>query len=106
MWSRESAAREVGRRIGLHPGNVVEQLESKLLHGEADGMDDVSGAADPNGTVGFEDAAALLEPGAIEFVIFVCAAGAVPGALIDADHASGMAGDSAIREKIGRVGED
>jgi len=31
----EVAAGEIGRRIGLDPGNVVEELEAELLHGEA-----------------------------------------------------------------------
>src|SRR6202171_824179 len=47
------AAREIGRRVGLDPGNVVEELEAELLHGEADGMDDVGGAGNPDGAVGF-----------------------------------------------------
>ena len=67
----EIAAGEIGRRIGFDPGNVVEELEAELLHGEADGMDDVAGAADPDGAVGFEDALAGGEPGAIELVNFV-----------------------------------
>jgi len=54
----EIAAGEIGRRIGLDPGDVVEELEAELLHGEADGMDDVAGAADPDGAVGLEDALA------------------------------------------------
>lgn len=49
----EIAAGEIGRRIGLNPGNVVEELEAELLHGEADGMDDMGGAGDPDGAVGF-----------------------------------------------------
>src|SRR5579872_3023644 len=102
----EVAAGEVGRRIGLDPGNVVEQLEAELLHGEADGMDDVAGAADPNGAVGFEYALAGGEPGAIEFMIFSGAARAVPRAFVDADHFAGVAGDAAVGEEIRRVGED
>jgi hypothetical protein len=35
------------------PGNVVEELEAELLHGEADAVDDVGGAGDPDGAVGF-----------------------------------------------------
>ena len=58
MGVGEIAAGEIGRRIGLDPGDVVEELEAELLHGEADGMDDVAGAADPDGTVGLEDALA------------------------------------------------
>ena len=49
----EVAARKIGRRIGLDPGNVVEELEAELLHGEADGMDDVGSAGNPDGAVGF-----------------------------------------------------
>ena len=111
----EVAAGEIGRRIGLDPGNVVEELEAELLHGEADGMDDVGGAGNPEGAVGLQDALASGEPGAIEFVdIFnsgpyrakVGAAGFVPFAFVDADHAAGVAGDAAVGEEIGRVGED
>ena len=43
---------------------------------------------------------------AIEFVIGFGALGFVPRAFIDADHASGVAGDAAIGKEIGRVGED
>ena len=49
----EVAAGKIGRGIGLDPGNVVEELEAELLHGEADGMDDVGGAGNPDGAVGF-----------------------------------------------------
>ena len=102
----EITAGEIGRRIGLDPGNVVEELEAELLHGEADGMDDVGGAGNPEGAVGLEDALAGGEPGAVEFVIGVGAAGFVPVAFVDADHAAGVAGDAAVGEEIGRVGED
>ncbi len=102
----EVAAGEIRRRIGLDPGNVVEELEAELLHGEADGMDDVGGAGDPEGAVGLQDALAGGEPGAVEFVIGIRAFGFVPVAFVDADHASGVAGDAAVREEIGRVGED
>ena len=84
----EIAAGEVGRRIGLNPGDVVEELEAELLHGEADGMDDVGGTADPDGAVGLEDALAGSEPGAIEFVIDFGGFGFVPSAFVNADHAA------------------
>ena len=102
----EIAAGEIGRRIGLNPRDVVEELEAELLHGEADGVDDVGGAGDPEGAVGFEDALAGGEPGAVEFVIGGRALGFVPGAFVDGDHFAGVAGDAAIGEEIGRVGED
>ena len=102
----EIAAGEIGRRIGLDPGDVVEELEAELLHGEADGMDDVAGAADPDGAVGLEDALAGGEPGAIELVVGIRTSGDVPLAFIDADHAAGVAGDAVVGEEVGRVGED
>ena len=102
----EIAAGEIGRRIGLDPGNVVKEFEAELLHGEADGMDDVAGAADPDGAVGLEDALAGGEPGRVELMIGIGAARAVPVAFVDADHASGVAGDAAVGEEVGRVGED
>jgi len=102
----EIAAREIGRRVGLNPGDVVEELEAELLHGEADGVNDVGGAADSDGAVGFEDALAGSEPGAIEFMIGIRALGFVPIAFVDADHAPGVAGDAAVGEEVGRVGED
>ena len=102
----EVTAGKIGRRIGFDPGNVIEQLEAELLHGEADGMDHVAGAADPNGSIGLEDALAGFEPQAIEFVIGVGAARAVPGTFVDADHASGVAGDAAVGKEVGRIGED
>jgi len=111
----EIAAGEIGRRVGLYPGNVVEELEAELLHGEADGMDDVGGAGDPDGAVGFQDALRGGEPGAVKFVdIFnsgpyrakVGAAGFVPIAFVDGDHFAGVAGDAAVGEEVRRVGED
>ena len=102
----EIAAGKIGRGIGLDPGDVVQELEFELLHGEADGMDDVAGAADPDGAVGLEDAPAGGEPEAVEFMIGVGAAGAVPFAFVDADHAAGVAGDAVVGEEVGRVGED
>ena len=102
----EIAAGEIGRRVGLNPGNVVEELEAKLLHGEADGMNDVGCAADPDGAVGLKDALASGQPGAIELVVGFGAARAVPGAFVDADHASGVAGDPAVGKEIGGIGED
>ena len=69
-------------------------------------MDDVRGAAHPDGAVGLQDALAGGEPGAVEFVVRVRAARAVPLALVDAHHASGVAGDAVVGKEIRRVGED
>ena len=54
----EIAAGEIGRRVGLDPGDVVEEFKIELLHSETDAVDDVGGAGDPDGAVGFEDALA------------------------------------------------
>ena len=77
----EIAAGEIGRRVGLDPGDVVEELEAELLHGEADGMNDVAGAGDPDGAVGFQDALAGGEPGQVELVIGVGRRGSGPSRL-------------------------
>ena len=102
----EIAAGKIGRRIGLDPGNVIEKLEAELLHGEADGVDDVRGAGNPDGAVFFEDALAGGKPGAVEVMVGVGAFGFVPLAFVDGDHFAGVAGDAAVGEEVGRVGED
>jgi len=66
----------------------------------------VAGAADPDGAVGLEDALAGGEPEAVEFMVGVSAAGAVPFAFVDAGHAAGVAGDAVVGEEVGRVGKD
>ena len=83
----EIAAGKIGRWIGFDPGDVVQQFEAELLHGEADGMDHVAGAADPDGAVGFQHALAGGEPGAIEFMVGVGTRETVPLAFVDGDHA-------------------
>ena len=69
-------------------------------------MDYVAGAADPNRSVGLEDALAGGEPRAVEFMVCVSAARTVPIAFVDADHAAGVACDAVVGEKIRRVGEN
>src|SRR5258707_14417050 len=54
----EVAAGENGGRVGVDPGNVVEELEAEVLHSEADGMDDVGSGGNPDGAPGVEDAVA------------------------------------------------
>src|SRR6202034_4903224 len=74
----EIAAGKIGRRVWLDPGNIVEELEVELLHGEADGMDYVAGATDPNRSVGLEHALAGGEPCAGEFMVGVGGARTLP----------------------------
>jgi len=102
----EIAAGEIGRWVGLYPGDVVEKLEAELLHGEADAMDNVGGARDPDGAVGLKDALAGSQPGSVELVIEIGTAGFVPFAFVYGDHFAGVAGDAAVGEEVGRVGED
>jgi len=65
--------------------------------------------------LGFQDALRGGEPGAVELMdIFnsgpyrakVGAAGFVPITFVDGDHFAGVAGDAAVGEEVGRVGED
>ena len=102
----EVAAGEVGRRVGFFPGDLVQEFHAELLHGVADGKDNVVGAADPEGAVGLEDALAAAEPFEVELVVELGAAGFVPGALVHFYHFAGVAGDAAVGEEVGRVGED
>lgn len=102
----EIAAAQVGRRIGFFPRNVVEDFVAELLHGVADGKDDVMRAADPDGAVGFQNALAAFEPFGVEFVIKFRAARNIPVAFVHPDHFSGVATDAAVGKEIGRVGKD
>ena len=45
-------------------------------------------------------------PGAIELMVGFGALGFVPIAFVDGDHFAGVAGDAAVGEEVGRVGED
>jgi hypothetical protein len=56
--------------------------------------------------LGFQDALRGGEPGAVELVIGVGTTGFVPIAFVDGNHFAGVAGDAAVGEKIGRVGEN
>lgn len=103
---REVAAGEVGRGIGLLPRDLVEHFHAELLHGVTDGEDDVVRAADPHCAVGLEQGLAALEPFGVEFVVEFGAAGFVPRALVHLHHLAGMAGDAAVGEKVGRIGEN
>jgi len=60
----------------------------------------------PDGAVGFQDPLRGGEPGAVEFVVGRRGSGFVPIAFVDGDHFAGVAGDAAVGEEVGRVGED
>src|SRR5215213_10207498 len=103
---REVAAREVGRRVDLVPRDVVQNLVAESLQREADAVDVVRRARDPDCAVRLEQALALFQPHAVEFVYLFKRRGLVPGALVDADHLARLAGDAVVREKVGRVREN
>jgi len=102
----EVATGKVGRRIGLNPGNVIQQLHAELLHGETHRVNHVAGAADPDGAVGLEHTLAGGEPSAVELMVEVEPPGLIPRALVHGNHFARVAGDAVIGKKIGRVGEN
>lgn len=103
---REVAAGEIRRRVGLLPGDVVEDFEAKLLHRVTDGEDDVVRARHPDAAVGLEHLLAAAQPFRVELMVQLRAAGFVPRAFVHLDHAAGVAGDAAVRKEVRRVGEN
>jgi hypothetical protein len=65
----EGGVEGVGGRVWLGPCNLVYELESHRLQGETEAENDVVRARDPDGAVGLEDAARLLQPPDVEVVI-------------------------------------
>jgi hypothetical protein len=65
----ESGVEGVRGRVWLGPGDLVYEFESHGLQGEAETEDDVVRAGDPDGAIGLEDAARLLQPPDVEAVI-------------------------------------
>ena len=63
------AAGEVRGRVGLFPGDGVEDFEAELLHGVANRKYDVVGAGHPNGAIGLENALVAAQPFGVELVI-------------------------------------
>ena len=94
------------RGIGFVPGDVVENFEAQSLQGEADAENVVVGARNPKRAVGFEQALALAQPAQIEGVNLLESLGFVPIAFVNGNHLPILAGDSARREKIGRIGKN
>ena len=102
----EVTAAQVRGRIGLFPGDVVQNLEPELLQGVADAENDVVRAGHPNRAVGFEYSLTASQPFGVEFVVQFRSARDVPVALVHLHHFAGVTGDAAVGEKIRRVGED
>lgn len=99
------AATEVGWSVALVPDNVIQNLESQLLHSETDGVDDVIGSAHPNRAIFLQHPLAGRKPLAIELVHFTDARRFVPLTLIYRYHPARMACDAVVGKEIGRVGE-
>jgi len=89
---------------GLDPGNVVEKLEAGAAAWQKpNGVNECgAGAADPDGAVGFEDALAGGEPGAVEFMIGARTLGFVPNRLcLTLTMPPGVAGDAGRWRGVG-----
>ena len=102
----EVAAGEVRRRVDFVPGDVVEDFVVQHLQSISDAVNVVGGARHPDRAVGLQDSAALVKPQEVKRVVADDALRLVPAAFIHAHHTSPDTGDAAIREKIGRIGED
>ncbi len=102
----EVTAAQVRGRIGLFPGDVVQNLVPELLQGVADAENDVVRARHPDGAVGLEHALTAPQPFGVEFVVQFRSARDVPVALVHLHHFAGVTGDAAVGQEIRRVGKD
>src|SRR5215203_3567249 len=106
MRMGEGGVEGVRGRVWLGPSNLVYDLESHRLQGETEAEDDVVRAGDPDGAVGLEDAARLLQPPDVEPVIPREPHGPVPSALVHRSEPSALDRNAASGEPVRRVGED
>src|SRR5215204_1106031 len=102
----EGGVEGVGRRVGLFPSYGIYDLESHRLQGETEAEDDVVRAGDPDGAVGLEDAARLLQPPDVEPVILSEPHGPVPGTLVHRGELAALDRNAASGESVRRIGED
>jgi len=65
----EGGVEGVGRGVGFLPSYGIDDPEPHRLQGETEAEDDVMRAGDPDGALGLEDAAHLLQPPDVEPVI-------------------------------------
>ena len=84
----------------------VNDLEPHRLQGETEAEDDVVGAGDPDGAVGLENAARLLQPPDVETVILRETHGSVPGAFVHRGEPAALDRDAASGEPVRWVGKD
>jgi hypothetical protein len=102
----EGCVEGVRRWVWFRPRNLVYDLESHRLQGETEAEDDVVRAGDPDGALGFEDAARLLQPPDIEPVILSEPHGPVPGTLVHRGELAALDRNAASGKSVRRVGED
>ena len=102
----EVSARDVGRWIGLRPGDDVEDFEAELCEFVGYGEDVVVSARHPDGAVFLEMVSASRQPFLVELVDVLGRSALVPVAFIDAHHLSALHADAAVGEEVGWVGEN
>lgn len=93
---RKIPTRQIRRRIGFFPGDVIENLEPELLHGVANTENDVVRAGHPDRAVRLENTLTALQPFRVEFVIQLRPARLVPFAFVDLHHLSRVARNATI----------
>lgn len=102
----EVTAGDVGWRIGLRPGDDVEDFEAQLRELVGYREDVVVGARNPDGAVLLEVVTATGNPLLVEVVDVLGRTSLVPVALVDAHHLSALHGDAAVGEEVRGIGED
>lgn len=102
----EVPAGKIWGRVGLYPGDAVENLVSEFREAAGDREDIVVCSAYPDGAVGFQFVAAGFKPGAVKLVVFFKAFGLVPGAFVYGDHLSALYAYASVGEMVRRVRED
>ncbi len=105
MTCGEEAARQIRRRIGLIPCDVIQNFIAQELQRVTAGVDGVIGAANPNRAFGFQHALAGGNPVHVKLEIFFQPLAFVPLAFVDAGALSGMHREAVIGKHVGRIGE-
>ncbi len=103
---REIATRQMRRRVGFVPRDVVEDFKTEGLQRETDRINVVRSARNPQRAVGLEQAMALRQPLRVEFVNLRGSRAFVPVAFVNGDHVPVLASDAARRQKIRRIGKN
>ena len=92
----EISAGEIGGRIGLYPGDAVENLEIQLSQAAGNGEDVVICSAYPDGTIGFQMLTAGCQPCFIKFVVLLKSLGLIPLAFVHRHGNAALYADAAV----------